>query len=78
MYRQKINGINFLSLEQAKISQTEHEVSRCMMPVETTVVKLYLIGGILLVLGSIFRLVKYLCHLSAFLNARKKYSKLAK
>nr|XP_029727045.1 metallophosphoesterase 1 homolog [Aedes albopictus] len=62
----------------AKISQTEHAVSRCMMPVESTVIKLYLVGGILLVLGSIFRLVKYLCHLSTLLSTRKKYSKLAK
>lgn len=62
----------------ATISQTGHATSRCMMPVENTVINLYLIGGILLALCSIFRLVRYLCHLRVFYDIRKKYYKLGK
>ncbi|XP_320098.4 metallophosphoesterase 1 homolog [Anopheles gambiae] len=63
----------------ARISLKEYTVSRCRMPEENTIVTIYLVGGILILLGSVFKLGGFLGQLGSFLcRGRKDYKKLTK
>ncbi|XP_055596047.1 metallophosphoesterase 1 homolog [Uranotaenia lowii] len=65
----------------AQISLSEHSIARCQMPQESTVITVYLMGGIVLislVLISLLRLGTYLRHLRLFSRTRREYKKLIK
>ncbi|KAL9707547.1 hypothetical protein quinque_011065 [Culex quinquefasciatus] len=63
----------------AQISQSEHTIARCQMPVENTIINIYLVGGIVLVLSSIVRLGSFVSQLRMFSRGgRREYRKLAK
>ncbi|XP_055637439.1 metallophosphoesterase 1 homolog [Toxorhynchites rutilus septentrionalis] len=62
----------------AQISLSEHSISRCQMPVESTIINIYLVGAILLVLTTILRLGGVLSHLRIFSRGRREYKKLIK
>ena len=49
------------------------------MPEENTIVTIYLVGGILILLGSVFKLGGFIGQLGSFLwRGRKDYKKLTK
>ncbi|XP_058447627.1 metallophosphoesterase 1 homolog [Malaya genurostris] len=60
----------------AQISLSDYTVARCQMPVESTIINIYLVGGIVLVLSSILRLGGFLAQVRIFPRSRREYKKL--